>query len=51
LFNGELETIYHVLDAGLLLPSEVGVQLGELWFRQQVRDRKEVPDDVAIEVM
>jgi len=50
-FLRKLEVVYDVLDGGLILPSEVGVQLGELWVRQQVRDREEAPNDVAVGAM
>ncbi len=44
----DLEVVYHVLDGHLVLASEARVQLGKLRLLEEVRDREEVADDVAI---
>jgi hypothetical protein len=44
----KLEVIHHVLNGRFPLPSEVCVQLSQLWLFEEIGDREEVLDDVAV---
>ena len=44
----QFEVIYHVLNSGLVLPSKICVELRQLWLLEEVRDREEVADEVAV---
>ncbi|ELZ68776.1 hypothetical protein C457_10961 [Haloferax prahovense DSM 18310] len=43
----ETEGVHHVFDWGLLIASEICIQLSQLWLFEEVRDREEVTDDVT----
>jgi len=46
----ELEDVYHFLDGGFTLSSEVRIQSGKLWLLQHVSNREKVANDMASSV-